>query len=58
MFLPFADLRQQFDVNVIGQIAVTQAFLGLVRQGKGRIINLGSMSGSGRIIMRRVLRDG
>ncbi len=43
--LPLADLRQQFEVNVIGQIAVTQAFLGLVRQGKGRIINMGSTSG-------------
>ncbi|MDQ6601270.1 MAG: SDR family NAD(P)-dependent oxidoreductase [Chloroflexota bacterium] len=44
-FLPLADLRQQFEVNVIGQIAVTQAFLGLVRRGKGRIINMGSTSG-------------
>lgn len=44
-FLPLADLRQQFEVNVIGQIAVTQAFLGLVRRGKGRIISMGSTSG-------------
>ncbi len=44
-YLPLADLREQFDVNVIGSIAVTQAFLGLVRRGKGRIITMGSTSG-------------
>ena len=36
-------LRQQFDVNVFGQIAVTQAFLPLVRQARGRIVNMGSV---------------
>lgn len=44
-FLPLAELRQQFEVNVIGQIAVTQAFLPLVRLGHGRIVNMGSIAG-------------
>jgi NAD(P)-dependent dehydrogenase (short-subunit alcohol dehydrogenase family) len=38
-------LREQLEVNVIGQVAVTQAFLPLLRRGHGRIINIGSMSG-------------
>jgi NAD(P)-dependent dehydrogenase (short-subunit alcohol dehydrogenase family) len=44
-FLPLDDLRYQLEVNVTGQIAVTQAFLALVRQGHGRIVNIGSVSG-------------
>lgn len=32
-------------VNVTGQLAVTQAFLGLLRQSRGRIINMGSIAG-------------
>jgi NAD(P)-dependent dehydrogenase (short-subunit alcohol dehydrogenase family) len=44
-FLPIADLRRQLEVNVIGQVAVTQAFLPLLRQGRGRIVNMGSISG-------------
>ncbi len=41
-FLPIEDVRRQIDVNVIGQIAVTQAFLLMIRQGRGRIVNIGS----------------
>ena len=37
--------RRQLEVNVIGQVAVTQAFLPLVRHGRGRIINIGSIGG-------------
>jgi NAD(P)-dependent dehydrogenase (short-subunit alcohol dehydrogenase family) len=44
-FLPIADLRRLLEVNVIGQLAVTQAFLPLLRQARGRIINIGSISG-------------
>ncbi len=44
-FLPIAELRKQFGVNVIGQIAVTQAFLPLLRKGHGRIVNMGSIAG-------------
>ena len=44
-FLPIDALREQLEVNVIGQIAVTQAFLPLIRQGNGRIVIVGSTSG-------------
>lgn len=44
-FVPIADLRQQLEVNVIGQMAVTQAFLPLLRRGPGRVVNMGSISG-------------
>lgn len=43
--VPVADLRQQLEVNVIGQVAVTQIFLPLIRQARGRIINMGSIAG-------------
>ncbi len=43
--LPVAEWRRQFEVNIFGLIAVTQAFLPLLRQGHGRVINMGSMSG-------------
>lgn len=43
--IPISDLRQQLEVNVVGQVTVTQAFLPLVRQARGRIINMGSIAG-------------
>lgn len=43
--LPMEQLRRQFEVNVFGQVAVTQAVLPLVRQARGRIVNMGSVSG-------------
>jgi NAD(P)-dependent dehydrogenase (short-subunit alcohol dehydrogenase family) len=43
--MPLDQLRYQFEVNVIGHVAVTQAFLPLLRQAKGRIINMSSVSG-------------
>jgi NAD(P)-dependent dehydrogenase (short-subunit alcohol dehydrogenase family) len=36
-------LRLTFEVNVFGQIAMTQAFLPLIRKAKGRIVNTGSV---------------
>ncbi|MDX2253196.1 MAG: SDR family oxidoreductase [Nitrospira sp.] len=45
--VPIPDLRRQLEVNVIGQIAVTQAFLPLIRQARGRIVNMGSIAGRG-----------
>lgn len=43
--IPIPDLRRQLEVNVIGQVAVTQAFLPLIRQARGRIVNMGSIAG-------------
>ena len=43
--IPLPDLRRQLEVNVIGQVAVTQAFLTLIRQARGRIVNMGSIAG-------------
>lgn len=44
-FIPISELRKQLEVNVLGQIAVTQAFLPLLRKSVGRVINMGSDSG-------------
>jgi NAD(P)-dependent dehydrogenase (short-subunit alcohol dehydrogenase family) len=40
--LPLAQVRELFDVNLFGAIAVTQAFLPLLRAGRGRIVMMGS----------------
>lgn len=39
------DLRMQFEVNVIGLVATTQAFLPAIRAARGRIVNTGSVAG-------------
>lgn len=44
-FLAIKDLRRQLDVNVIGLMAVTQAFLPQLRVARGRIVNMSSVSG-------------
>jgi NAD(P)-dependent dehydrogenase (short-subunit alcohol dehydrogenase family) len=43
--LALEDLRRQLEVNVIGQVAVTQAMLPLVRRAAGRIVFVGSVGG-------------
>jgi NAD(P)-dependent dehydrogenase (short-subunit alcohol dehydrogenase family) len=44
-FLPIAEIRKQLEVNFIGQVAVTQAFLARLRRDRGRIVNIGSVGG-------------
>lgn len=42
---PLDDWRRQLEVNVIGQVAVTQAFVEGLRRTKGRIVFIGSVAG-------------
>ena len=44
-FVPIEELRHQLEINVIGQVAVTQAFLPALRRGRGRIVNISSIGG-------------
>lgn len=44
-FVPVPELRHQLEVNVVGQVAVTQAVLPLLRASKGRIVNVTSIGG-------------
>jgi NAD(P)-dependent dehydrogenase (short-subunit alcohol dehydrogenase family) len=44
-FLPAEELRRQLEVNVVGQLRVLQAVLPALREGRGRIVNIGSISG-------------
>lgn len=41
--VPLDALRRQLEVNVVGQIAVTQAFLPLLRKAAGRIVVIASI---------------
>jgi len=43
--VPIDELRDQLEVNVLGQVAVTQAALPLLRQASGRIVFVGSVGG-------------
>ena len=49
-------LRKQFEVNVFGHVAVTQAFLPILRSHRGRIVFIGSLfwqdRGSPRVALR------
>lgn len=44
-FLDLEELRRQFEVNLVGQVAVTQAFLPAIRRGTGRVVFIGSIGG-------------
>jgi NAD(P)-dependent dehydrogenase (short-subunit alcohol dehydrogenase family) len=44
-FLSPEELRRQLEVNVVGQLRVTQLVLPALREASGRIVNIGSISG-------------
>jgi NAD(P)-dependent dehydrogenase (short-subunit alcohol dehydrogenase family) len=43
--IPIEDLRHQLEVNLISQVAVTQAMLALIRTARGRIAFISSIGG-------------
>jgi NAD(P)-dependent dehydrogenase (short-subunit alcohol dehydrogenase family) len=43
--LSIEHLRRQLEINVIGQVAVTQALLPMIREARGRIVFMGSIAG-------------
>jgi NAD(P)-dependent dehydrogenase (short-subunit alcohol dehydrogenase family) len=45
--VPLDDYRRQLEVNVIGQVAVTQAFLAMIRAARGRVVFMSSIGGRG-----------
>lgn len=44
-FLDIDELRRQHEVNFLAHVAVTQACLPLLRLGRGRVVNMSSISG-------------
>jgi NAD(P)-dependent dehydrogenase (short-subunit alcohol dehydrogenase family) len=44
-FVPLDELRHQLEVNLVGQVAVTQAMIPALRQANGRIVNITSIGG-------------
>ncbi len=44
-FVPLDELRRVLEVNVVGQVAVTQAMLPLLRAARGRVVNMSSIGG-------------
>ena len=44
-FVPVDELRRQLEINVVGQVAVTQAFMALLRRSRGRVVNMSSIGG-------------
>jgi NAD(P)-dependent dehydrogenase (short-subunit alcohol dehydrogenase family) len=45
--VPLDDYRRQLEINVIGQIAVTQALLAMIRAARGRVVFISSIGGRG-----------
>jgi NAD(P)-dependent dehydrogenase (short-subunit alcohol dehydrogenase family) len=44
-YLPIEEWREQLEINVVGQVAVTKATLPLVRRARGRVVFIGSIGG-------------
>ncbi len=44
--LPLESFRQQLEVNLMGTLAMTQAFLPLLRKSSGRLVNVSSVNGA------------
>jgi NAD(P)-dependent dehydrogenase (short-subunit alcohol dehydrogenase family) len=44
-YVPLDEFRRQLEVNLIGQVAVIQAFLPALRRAGGRIVNVSSIGG-------------
>jgi NAD(P)-dependent dehydrogenase (short-subunit alcohol dehydrogenase family) len=44
-YLPLGDLRRQFEINVVGPLALIQACLPHIRTAHGRIVNVSSVGG-------------
>jgi NAD(P)-dependent dehydrogenase (short-subunit alcohol dehydrogenase family) len=43
--VPLGELRRVLEVNLVGAVAVTQAFLPLLKPSRGRIVNMSSLAG-------------
>jgi NAD(P)-dependent dehydrogenase (short-subunit alcohol dehydrogenase family) len=43
--IPLDELRRVLEVNLVGAVAVTQAFLPLLKASRGRIVNISSVAG-------------
>lgn len=44
-FIPIDELRRQFDINTIAPVAVTQVFLPMLRESRGRVVHVSSAGG-------------
>ena len=43
--LPISELEKQLDINVVGPVRVTQEFLPMLREARGRIVMMSSVAG-------------
>ena len=44
-FIPLDELRRQLEVNTVSVVAMSQAFLPLIRKARGRLVHIGSIGG-------------